>query len=192
MTKLLILYLSSPPTARCSPPCRNGSLCRYSNICECREGFSGNRCQFFSETLTSIHPIAVPPHSSLRAALTAVGTSRTSSGPDTSDLNPSSAQAHHFGAQSEHIQEEHGHVPTNRASSGSLGLFRADPDSNPRTNSEDTKSSSPETLELKSSPGRKGDPSLTGGKRRWEEKEGRTREEERRQEERRQVKLTPR
>ena len=31
--------------AVCSPVCRNGGTCRSGNVCQCRSGYSGSRCQ---------------------------------------------------------------------------------------------------------------------------------------------------
>ncbi|XP_047450316.1 latent-transforming growth factor beta-binding protein 2-like [Mugil cephalus] len=47
----------SPKTRRCtkpscSPLCRNGASCRLANICVCRPGFHGNRCQFPTATVS--------------------------------------------------------------------------------------------------------------------------------------------
>ncbi|KAK2846560.1 hypothetical protein Q5P01_009559 [Channa striata] len=58
----------SPKTRRCTKPrcfpgCQHQALCRRSNHCECRPGFQGFRCKFFSVTLsplTSTHSTIKP------------------------------------------------------------------------------------------------------------------------------------
>ncbi|XP_019223206.1 latent-transforming growth factor beta-binding protein 4 isoform X3 [Oreochromis niloticus] len=97
---------------RCSPPCRNGALCRRFNRCVCRRGFHGYRCQLPMATLSApghlltsinptefpvhLRPLRVPPQPALspqRSTKPAASSPPPEPPPEPSDPNPTSAQA---------------------------------------------------------------------------------------------------
>ncbi|MEQ2255360.1 hypothetical protein ILYODFUR_013113 [Ilyodon furcidens] len=184
--------------SRCSPPCRNGSLCRLSNTCLCRKGFHGVRCQFSKVLL----PVGGPPVTSSNptdqpaSTTIASGPTRASRKPEPTDsdknpLNDEDSGPLKAGSLAAQTEGDPGGVtnrfltPTeNKASSGSKDLKRTDPDlerqitvleqvvleSKPQTESRNPHRA--ESLELKSTLVDKEAEDLTGAKRSPEEKEG--------------------
>lgn len=82
--------------ARCHPRCHNKAVCRRPNICQCRPGFHGHRCEHADVTLTTsswfeAHPgptVSIPTMATVTmvmpASTTIPGNSSTSASSDAS------------------------------------------------------------------------------------------------------------
>ncbi|XP_051580184.1 latent-transforming growth factor beta-binding protein 4-like isoform X3 [Myxocyprinus asiaticus] len=83
-SRCCLSWLVNPKTRqctkpRCHPRCHNKAVCRWPNICQCRPGFHGHRCEHASVTPTlstwlEAQPGPITPSSVIMFAVTAVTT----------------------------------------------------------------------------------------------------------------------